>query len=99
MPLSEEQVLHVAKLARLSLTPAQVEAYRVELGAILEYVERLNALNLEGVEPMFTPLQMDATAAADDARSTLGQADLAAMAPAMDGPYVKVPKVLGGGGA
>jgi aspartyl-tRNA(Asn)/glutamyl-tRNA(Gln) amidotransferase subunit C len=45
------QVLHVAKLARLKLTDDEVEKMTGELSKILEHVERMEALDLEGVEP------------------------------------------------
>jgi len=44
-------VLHVAKLARLRLTDDEVERMAGELSKILEYVETMNELDLEGVEP------------------------------------------------
>ena len=49
--IEREQVLHVAKLARLRLTDAEVEKMTGELAPILEHVEQMEALDLEGVEP------------------------------------------------
>ena len=49
--IDREQVLHVAKLARLKLTDDEVERMTGELSHILEHVERMEALDLEGVEP------------------------------------------------
>jgi len=49
--IEREQVLHVAKLARLRLTDDEVERMAGELSKILEYVETMNELDLEGVEP------------------------------------------------
>jgi aspartyl-tRNA(Asn)/glutamyl-tRNA(Gln) amidotransferase subunit C len=49
--IDREQVLHVAKLARLRLTDDEVERMAGELSKILEYVETMNELDLEGVEP------------------------------------------------
>ena len=49
--IDREQVLHVAKLARLKLTDDEVEKMTGELSHILEHVERMEALDLEGVEP------------------------------------------------
>ncbi len=49
--IDREQVLHVAKLARLKLTDDEVEKMTGELSQILEHVERMEALNLDGVEP------------------------------------------------
>jgi aspartyl-tRNA(Asn)/glutamyl-tRNA(Gln) amidotransferase subunit C len=49
--IDREQVLHVARLARLRLSDEEVERMAGELSAILEHVERINELDLDGVEP------------------------------------------------
>jgi aspartyl-tRNA(Asn)/glutamyl-tRNA(Gln) amidotransferase subunit C len=49
--IDREQVLHVAKLARLRLSDAEVERMTGELSNILEHVERMDELDLDGVEP------------------------------------------------
>ncbi|MBF5043732.1 Asp-tRNA(Asn)/Glu-tRNA(Gln) amidotransferase subunit GatC [Aggregicoccus sp. 17bor-14] len=51
MRLTLEQVRHVARLARLALTPGEEEAYREQLSAILEAAEQLQGLDVSGVEP------------------------------------------------
>ncbi len=51
MKLTPEQVQHIAGLARLTLTPQEVEQYQTELSAILSYVDRLQELDTENVEP------------------------------------------------
>jgi aspartyl-tRNA(Asn)/glutamyl-tRNA(Gln) amidotransferase subunit C len=49
--IDREQVLHVARLARLALSDEEIKRMSGELPAILEHVERMNELDLEGVEP------------------------------------------------
>jgi aspartyl-tRNA(Asn)/glutamyl-tRNA(Gln) amidotransferase subunit C len=49
--IDREQVLHVAKLARLSLSDEEVDRLAPELSKIVEYVEQMDRLDLEGVEP------------------------------------------------
>ena len=49
--IDREQVLHVAKLARLRLDEAEVETMAGELSGILGHVDRISGLDLEGVEP------------------------------------------------
>lgn len=49
--LDRDQVLHVARLARLQLDDAEVQRMTVELSAVLEHVERIGELDLEGVPP------------------------------------------------
>jgi aspartyl-tRNA(Asn)/glutamyl-tRNA(Gln) amidotransferase subunit C len=52
MALTREEVLHVAQLARLSLGPQEIELFTRQLNDILAYVEKLQALDTEGVSPM-----------------------------------------------
>lgn len=96
--LSAAQVRKVASLAKLELADAEVERLRGELGAILVYAQRLQSLNLDDVEPLTTPLEMTGPMAADVVSGVLGAEVLHSMAPETDGPFVKVPKVLGDGG-
>lgn len=51
MKLTKEQILHVARLARLGLEPAEVEKFQKELSGILDYVGQLNEVNTDGIEP------------------------------------------------
>ena len=51
MSLTPAQVRHIAKLARLEISDAEVEKYARELSAILEYVEQLKEVDTKGVEP------------------------------------------------
>lgn len=72
MSLSKEEVLHIAKLARLTLTDAELEKYAKQLSGILAYVDKLKEVNVEGVEPtaQVTGLEnvwrQDAVAACDN---------------------------------
>jgi aspartyl-tRNA(Asn)/glutamyl-tRNA(Gln) amidotransferase subunit C len=49
--LVKKQVLHVAKLANLTLTPSEVNKYLKQLSEVLDHVSQLNEVNTEGVEP------------------------------------------------
>jgi aspartyl-tRNA(Asn)/glutamyl-tRNA(Gln) amidotransferase subunit C len=49
--IDRDQVLHVARLARLKLTDEEVERMAVELSAVLDHIEKIGELDLEGVEP------------------------------------------------
>lgn len=51
MKLTKDQVKHVAKLARLGLSDAEVEKFQSQLSGILDYVEQLNEVNTDGVLP------------------------------------------------
>jgi len=65
--IEREQVLHVAKLARLRLSEEEVEAMVGELSGILEHVDRIGNLDLEGVEPTSHVVALENVLRADDA--------------------------------
>lgn len=49
--LTREEVIKIAHLARLALTPEEIAVYQVQLSAVLDYAARLNELDLTGIEP------------------------------------------------
>ncbi len=53
MSVSQEEVLHIAHLSRLSLTETETEEYATQLSKILDYAAHLNTLDTEGVPPTF----------------------------------------------
>jgi len=52
MTLTKEEVLHIAKLARLELKDEEVEKFRTQLSEILEYVGQLSKVDTKGIEPI-----------------------------------------------
>lgn len=93
--LSIDDVRRVALLARLALREDALEGHRDSLRAVLGYVETLRGLNVEGVEPLSHPESIAARLDLDAPRPGLPRESLLAMAPEIDPPFVKVPKVLG----
>jgi len=51
MPLSKEEIKHIAKLARLDLTDAELEKYGGQLSDVLNYIDQLKEVEVKGVEP------------------------------------------------
>ena len=98
-PLTNEQVRHVAKLARLRLTDAQVEQYRTQLSSVLEYVAKLNELNVDEVEPMAHPTDLVNRLDDDVPQSVLTLEQVLMNAPAVEDRFLAVPKVLDDGGS
>jgi aspartyl-tRNA(Asn)/glutamyl-tRNA(Gln) amidotransferase subunit C len=93
MTISREDVLHVAKLARLEIPEDQIEHVREELGAILEAVGKVSELDLEGVEPTSHPLDLVNVWDEDEPRPSLPREDALANAPdPVDGAF-RVPAV------
>lgn len=86
--IEREQVLHVARLARLELTEPEVEKMASELSAILEHVERIGALDLEGVEPTSHVVALENVLRADEPRPSWPRERTLASAPEVaDGAY------------
>jgi aspartyl-tRNA(Asn)/glutamyl-tRNA(Gln) amidotransferase subunit C len=92
--LDEAQVRHVAKLGRLKLADADVARYATQLTAILGYVAQLKSVDVTGVEPMAHPLPLKNVLREDEVRPGLSTEAVLANAPAKEGPYFAVPKVL-----
>jgi aspartyl-tRNA(Asn)/glutamyl-tRNA(Gln) amidotransferase subunit C len=92
--IDTQQVRKVAKLARLDLTEAEIEEFTGQLGAILEYVEKMNELDTAAVEPLAHCLPIHNVFRADEVHESLGTERTLANAPQRDGPFFKVPKIL-----
>ena len=95
--LTEEQVRHVAKLARLRLSDDEVTHMASDLSNVLDYVSKLNELDVDGVEPMAHPLEVTNVLREDKPVAGLPVELILANAPEKDPPFFKVPKVLGDG--
>ncbi len=91
MAITREQVLHVAKLARLDLGEDEVERLTVELDAILEAVSKVAELDLAAVPPTSHPLDVVNVLADDEPHVSLSLGDAFANAPAREGDLFRVP--------
>ncbi len=97
-PISEDDVRHVAKLARLTLTDEQAHHFTDQLGAVLGYIAQLGEVDIDGVEPLAHPLDLT-NVFRDDAEQPGDDRDaMLANAPDRQDAFFKVPKVLGDGG-
>ena len=92
--LSLDEVRHVAKLARLRLSDEQLEQYRGQLSSVLDYIARISELDVEGVEPMAHPSDLVNRLDDDEPVESLSQQQILRIAPATEGQYLAVPKVL-----
>lgn len=98
MKISREEVLRVAELAYLELSPEEVETYRGQLEEILTYIAKLEELDVTNVEPMAQVLQPTADSHPELRDDTLQPCDIAdrilAQAPDAQKPFFRVPKVI-----
>ena len=88
MSISHEQVLHVARLARLEIPEDEIESVREQLGAILEAVSKVAELDLAGVPPTSHPLDIVNIWGEDEPRASLSPVEALENAPdPVDGAF------------
>lgn len=86
--IDREQVLHVARLARLKLSEEEVERMTGELSDILEHVDRISQMDLDGVEPTSHVVALENVLRADVPRPSLPREAALANAPEpVDGAF------------
>lgn len=95
MSLTRQDVEKVSLLARLLLTPEELERMTEQLGQIVGYVESLAELDTEDVEPMAHALDVNNVFAGDEPRPSLDREAALAAAPHHDREFYLVPAVLG----
>jgi aspartyl-tRNA(Asn)/glutamyl-tRNA(Gln) amidotransferase subunit C len=96
MSLNKEQVIQIAKLGRLSLSEEEIEKYSKELNAILDYVETLNELDTENIEPMVGAVEFRHITRDDKVlkSSPEEREKLLENAPDRSATFIKVPQML-----
>ena len=93
MEITREEVLHVAKLARLELTEDEVARFQEQLSAILEAVGKVSELDLEGVPATSHPLDLVNVLAEDEPVPSLSREAALANAPDPEDGFFGVPPV------
>jgi len=94
MKIIREQVQHVAKLARLSLSDDEVAMFTGQMADILAYVEKLNELNTDGIVPTSHAVPMENAFRDDVVRPSIGADAALANAPDRIADFFRVPKVI-----
>ncbi len=79
--LSRDQVLHVARLARLELTDEEVERFGGELSKVLDHIEKIGELDLADVEPTSHVVEIENVLRADEPRPSLPREKVLESAP------------------
>ncbi len=95
MSLSREEVEKVSLLARLQLTPDELDRMTTQLGQILGYVDQLSELDTDRVEPMAHAIDVANVFAEDQPHTSLDREQALANAPKRDEACFRVPAVLG----
>ena len=94
MVLTREQVKHVAELAKLKLTDAEVDLFQGQLSAILDYAARLDELDTEQIPPTAGVLPLKNVMRPDLVQPSYPRQAMLANAPATEDDFVKVKVVL-----
>lgn len=93
--LSREDVLKLAQLARLEISEDEIEHYREELSTILEYVAKLDSVDIAGLEPTTQVTGLQNVMRADDVVDYgISPRDLLRLAPASQDGHIKVKRMI-----
>jgi aspartyl-tRNA(Asn)/glutamyl-tRNA(Gln) amidotransferase subunit C len=92
--LERDTVLHIAKLARLSLTDDEIETFSGQLGEILGHFDVLNLVDKDGVEPTAHTLALRNVMTDDLSRPSMDRGDVLGLAPETEEGYLRVRAVL-----
>ncbi|MGB7449114.1 MAG: Asp-tRNA(Asn)/Glu-tRNA(Gln) amidotransferase subunit GatC [Ornithinimicrobium sp.] len=92
--LSRDDVAHVASLARIDLTDAELDRLAVQLDHIVGWVHQVNEVAADDVAPMSHPLPLVNVTRADEVRASLSAQSVLAGAPDADEQRFSVPRIL-----
>lgn len=93
--ITRDEVVHVARLARLDLADDEIDQFTQQLGAILEHAADVEALEVADVEPTSHPLPLRNVVRADEVSESLERDEVMACAPDVQDGQFRVPPVLG----
>jgi aspartyl-tRNA(Asn)/glutamyl-tRNA(Gln) amidotransferase subunit C len=93
--ISRDDVAHVAHLARLEITDAEVDLFTEQLGAVLEHAQDVASLHTDGVPPTAHPLPIENVLRDDEVTASLDRDEVLAQAPAVEDRRFRVPRILG----
>lgn len=94
--IEREQVLKVANLARLQLTPAEEEQFTTQLGNILDYFEQLSELDTSAVEPTARAIYVVNVTRSDQMVVCEQREVILSSAPEREDEFFRVPQIMGG---
>ena len=94
MTVTQDDVIHCAQLAHISLHKDELEPLRQAMASVLNHAQNINQLNLEDVEPYIHRAYIMLPRRSDEARPTLSQTEALANAPQTSDGYFLVPKIM-----
>lgn len=96
MSLEKKDFLHLCRLCRLAPNPAVQEEMAAQCSRILTYMDKLSQVDTTGVEPLYSPVFHESAFREDAAVRRADRADILAGAPATDGVFFIVPRIVEG---
>lgn len=94
MTLTLDEVRHIARLARLSLTPEEEQRFQQQLSSILEHAQRLSHVDTTAIPPTASVLPLPARLRPDASRTATSRPSILANAPDAEGDYFRIPPVF-----
>jgi len=94
MKITKDEILHVAKLARLDMDDASIDKFAGQIGTILEYVDTLNRVDTDGVTPTSHAISLTNAFREDEEKQNLGREKALANAPQKEDGNFVVPKII-----
>lgn len=94
MSLTRADVIKIAHLARLAISEDDIPVYLRELSNILQFIEKMNAVDTTNIEPMAHPLDTNQRLRPDQVTEGNRRADFQVVAPQAEGGLYLVPKVI-----
>ena len=94
MAITREEVLQVARLARLMLSPAEVDKMKEQLGSILSYIRQLDRLDTSGLVPTSHAVEMGTPFREDSAQPFGEKEEILKNAPDREEDFFRVPRII-----
>jgi aspartyl-tRNA(Asn)/glutamyl-tRNA(Gln) amidotransferase subunit C len=95
MAVNKQDVEKIAELARLIFSEEELENFTPQMNKILSYMDKLNELDTDNVEPLSHPVEQTNVFREDELRPSISKEDALKNAPSKDENHFKVPKVIG----
>lgn len=94
MSIPKEEIIKIAKLAKLKLNDNEIEKFTSQFNQILDYMKKLNELNTDEVQPLSHPLEINNLIREDELKDSIPRELALSNAPDKDDKFFKVPKVI-----
>ena len=92
--IDEKTIIHIAKLARLSITPEEAKEYGEQLTKVLGHFQQISKIDTKNIEPLVTPSEINFYTRADEAKQETTAGEILENAPDKAGNLFKVPPVV-----